>query len=171
MTLQYIQQNRNLKRQRHAITINVRHYEVSSCWSKHQIVWIKSLTVIIKRKRLSNTFSILCVSTVYDAVHGGSNFYKGTQRPNVSRYARSAWNGFLYALEACLVNLELPWNQSICWDVSGVLRFSVAFSSRPKLLATMIGPVESLRTWSSRNNRGQLSLYQNFQDIFLAIIA
>ena len=121
MTLQYIQ-HINLKRQRHAIIVNVRHYGVSSCWSKHrQIVWMKSWTVIIKRKRLSTTFSILCFGTVYDTVQGGSNFYKGTQRPNVSRYARSASNGFLYALEACLVNLELPKNQSICWDVSGRL--------------------------------------------------
>ena len=47
----------------------------------------------------------------------------------------------------------------------------MAFSSRPKLLSTLIGPVESLRTWSSRNYRGQLPLQQNFQDNFLAIIA
>ena len=33
---------------------------------------------------------------------------RGTQRPNVSKYARSVWNGFLCALEACLVNLKLP---------------------------------------------------------------
>ena len=31
----------------------------------------------------------------------------GTQRPNVSKYARSVSDGFLCALEACLVNLEL----------------------------------------------------------------
>ena len=31
---------------------------------------------------------------------------RGTQRPNVSKYARSVSNGFLCALEACLVNLE-----------------------------------------------------------------
>ena len=121
MTLQYVQQNLNLKRQRHAITINVRHYEVSSCWSKHQIVWMKSWTLIIKRKRISTTFSTLCFGTVYGAVQGGSNFYKGTQRPNVSWYARRASNGFLCALEACLVNWELPKNQSICCDVSGRL--------------------------------------------------
>ena len=47
----------------------------------------------------------------------------------------------------------------------------MAFSSRPKLLVTLIAPVESLRTWSSQNYRGQLFLYQNFHDIFLAIIA
>ena len=33
---------------------------------------------------------------------------RGTQRPNVSKYTRSVSNGFLCALEACLVNLELP---------------------------------------------------------------
>ena len=32
----------------------------------------------------------------------------GTQRPNISKYARSVSDGVLYALEACLVNLELP---------------------------------------------------------------
>ena len=35
-------------------------------------------------------------------------YRRGTQRPNVSKYARSVSNGFLLALEACLVNLELP---------------------------------------------------------------
>ena len=30
------------------------------------------------------------------------------QQPNVSKYTRSVSNGFLSALEACLVNLELP---------------------------------------------------------------
>ena len=33
---------------------------------------------------------------------------RGTQRPNVSKYVRIVSNGFLYALEAILVNLELP---------------------------------------------------------------
>ena len=32
---------------------------------------------------------------------------RGTQRPNVSKYTRSVSDGFLYTLEACLVNLEL----------------------------------------------------------------
>ena len=32
---------------------------------------------------------------------------RGNQRPNVSKYVRSVSNGFLYALEAGLVNLEL----------------------------------------------------------------
>ena len=34
----------------------------------------------------------------------------GTQRPNVSKYARSVSDGFLYALEACLVNWSFPKN-------------------------------------------------------------
>ena len=33
---------------------------------------------------------------------------RGTQRPNVSKYVRSVSDGLLYALEDCLVNLELP---------------------------------------------------------------
>ena len=33
---------------------------------------------------------------------------RGTQRPNASKYARSVSDGFLCALKACLVNLELP---------------------------------------------------------------
>ena len=37
-------------------------------------------------------------------------FQLGTQRPNVSEYARleDVSNSFLCALEACSVNLELP---------------------------------------------------------------
>ena len=34
--------------------------------------------------------------------------HRSTQQPNVSKYARSVSNGFLCALEACLVNWELP---------------------------------------------------------------
>ena len=35
-------------------------------------------------------------------------FFRGTQRPNVSpEYARNVSDGFLYALEACLVNLDV----------------------------------------------------------------
>ena len=34
--------------------------------------------------------------------------YRNTQRPNVSKYARSVSNGFRCALEACWDNLELP---------------------------------------------------------------
>ena len=33
--------------------------------------------------------------------------YRNTQRPNVSKYARSVSNGCRCALEACLDNLEL----------------------------------------------------------------
>ena len=74
----------------------------------------------------------------------------GTQRPNVSKYARSVSDGFPYALEACLVTLELPEKRFICSDVLGELwssrKFQVAFSSHPKVLATLMGLVESLRT-------------------------
>ena len=34
--------------------------------------------------------------------------YRNTQRPYVSKYAKSVSNGFLCALEACLDNLEFP---------------------------------------------------------------
>ena len=55
------------------------------------------------------------------------------------------------------------------WVVSKVL--GGFFASSETVIVTLIGPVKSLRTWSSRNYRGQLFLYQNFQDTFLAIIA
>ena len=44
---------------------------------------------------------------------------RGTQRPNVSKYVRSVSNVFFFpnALEACLVNLELPCKLFICSDV------------------------------------------------------
>ena len=32
---------------------------------------------------------------------------RGTQLSNISKYLKSVLNGFLYALETCLVNLEL----------------------------------------------------------------
>ena len=35
------------------------------------------------------------------------------QRHSMTKYVRSISNGFLYALEACLVNLELPQNWTI----------------------------------------------------------
>ena len=37
-----------------------------------------------------------------------SEEFRGTQPPNVSKYTKSVSDGFLCALEACLVNLELP---------------------------------------------------------------
>ena len=81
--------------------------------------------------------------------------HRSTQQPNVSKYARSVSNGFLCALEACLVNWELPkLKLFICSDVLGELRLSrksqMAFSSHRKVLGTLnMGPVESLRTSSS----------------------
>ena len=45
---------------------------------------------------------------------------KGPQRPNVSKYVRSVSNSFLYALEACLVNL-IPLKLLIFSDVLGEL--------------------------------------------------
>ena len=44
--------------------------------------------------------------------------YRGTQRPNVSKYVRRVSNVFFSnVLEACLVNLELPYHLFICSDV------------------------------------------------------
>ena len=57
-------------------------------------------------------------------------------------------------LEASLVNLEVPQILFICSYVLGALsssrKFYVAFSSHLKPLATLMGLVASLRTWSSR---------------------
>ena len=52
---------------------------------------------------------------------------RGTQRSIVSKYARSVSDGFLYALEACLVNLELSYELFICPDVLGELWSSRKF--------------------------------------------
>ena len=46
----------------------------------------------------SKTYLLLLITTT-----------RRTQRPNVSKYAKSVSNGFLLALEACLVNLGLLW--------------------------------------------------------------
>ena len=74
---------------------------------------------------------------------------RGNQRPNVSKYVRSVSDGLLYALEDCLVNLELPQKLFICSDVLRELwssqKFYVAFSSHPKVFATLMSLVESLR--------------------------
>ena len=51
----------------------------------------------------------MLISLVYVAhLTNSDRQYQRTQRTNVSKYARSVSNGFLSALEACLVNLELP---------------------------------------------------------------
>ena len=44
---------------------------------------------------------------IKDNLAGETKNIRGTQRPIVSKYARSVSDGFLYALEAFLVNLEL----------------------------------------------------------------
>ena len=49
---------------------------------------------------------------------------RGTQRRNVATHAWSVSNGFHCALEACLVNLELPQKLFICLDVLGELWLS-----------------------------------------------
>ena len=52
---------------------------------------------------------------------------RGTQRRNVSTHAWSVSNGFHCALEACLVNLELPQKLFIYLDVLGELWSSRKF--------------------------------------------
>ena len=42
-----------------------------------------------------------------DLGHYSVPYYQGTQRTNVSKYARNVSDGFLCVLEACLGNLEL----------------------------------------------------------------
>ena len=42
---------------------------------------------------------------------------KKLSRGLLSKYARSVSDGFFHALEACLVNLELPEKLFICLDV------------------------------------------------------
>ena len=57
-------------------------------------------------------------------------------------------NGFIYALEACLINLKLPLKLFTCYGLLESFRW--LFFSHPKLLAKMMGPVEGSRSWSSR---------------------
>jgi len=76
----------------------------------------------------------------------------GTQRPIVSKYSRSVSNGFLCALEACGwfgVALKINYLFGCFRGTLAITKILSAFSSHPKVLATLMGPVESLRTWSS----------------------
>ena len=59
-------------------------------------------------KKVLRPISELPSDKIKDGGHGIMNENRGTQRPNVSKYVRIVSNGFLYALEAILVNLELP---------------------------------------------------------------
>ena len=62
---------------------------------------------LITWERLLKTFihaAILHDVRIY-RVHMGNVKNRDPQRPNVSKYVGSASNSFLYALEACLVNL------------------------------------------------------------------
>ena len=82
----------------------------------------------------------------------GLRYVRGTQRPNVSKYARSVSNAFLLALEACLVILELPQNLFICSDrcLRGTLVVTNVlggfFVSSESVIYALTDPVESLRT-------------------------
>ena len=73
-------------------------------------------------------------------------FFSGTQRPNVSKHVWTALIVF-FCLEACLVEAALIATLYLFGCRSET--FYVLFSSAPRLLATLMGPVEWLRTWSS----------------------
>ena len=69
------------------------------------------VSITYERISIKNSLPyIKCVLHLSCVVHGPiyDHFTGCTQRPNVSKYARSVSDGFLCALEACLVNLELP---------------------------------------------------------------
>ena len=56
----------------------------------------------IKRYVSGISISFKCECHIMMKIH------RGTQQPKVSKCARSVSDGFLYALEACFVNLALP---------------------------------------------------------------
>ena len=85
---------------------------------------------------------------------------------------------FSPCLESPLVNLELALKRFVCSDVLGELssssKFSVAFSSHPKLLVTLKGQVESSRTktcfhWKILKGRF-VCLHQNLPKTLLSNI-
>ena len=57
---------------------------------------------------MSNNFVNVSWGIYFGGVTANLTFVRGTQRLNVSKYDRNVSDGFLYALEACLDNLELP---------------------------------------------------------------
>ena len=78
--------------------------------------------------------------------------FSGTQQSNVFQRSSNVSKGFLHALEACFVNLELP----ICSDVFGRLEEAQGAVSgfcllRNCMLATLIAPVKS-----SKNEANEL---------------
>ena len=83
-----------------------------------------------------------------------SEFFRDTQRPKVSKYARSVSYGFLCALEACLVNFLVALKVIYLFGcLKGTLVVTKVlggfFLSYPEVSATLMGPVESSRTRSS----------------------
>ena len=74
-----------------------------------------------------------------------TTLYKGSQRPNLSKQVRiNVKSGFLYASEACLVNLEPACHENYFYlYVLGEL-----WPSRLKVLAILTGLVETARVHS-----------------------
>ena len=70
--------------------------------------------------------------------------HQGHPTTNVSKYARNVSDGFLYALEACLVHLDCPKN--VLSVRMSLYLFRWLFRLIRKVLATLTGLVESLGT-------------------------
>ena len=81
-----------------------------------ELVWTWPKPIALLTFSLPSTSSLLELPSdkIKDGSHGITNENRGTQRPNVSKYVRSVSNGFLYALEACLLSSELPLKLFIC---------------------------------------------------------
>ena len=57
---------------------------------------------------MTNNFVNVSWGIYFGGVTANLTFVRGTQQLNVSKYDRIVSDGFLYALETCLDNLELP---------------------------------------------------------------
>ena len=87
--------------------------------------------------------------TCQDNQFWSSLYYRGSQRVNVSKHVVSASDGFL-----CrgILDFSCPKSLENLFGYCGgtlVDKFYVELSSPLKLLATLVGLVESSRTWSS----------------------
>lgn len=118
---------------------------------------------VLKGSKLGSCFSVVLNRRNFKYVSGVTIFafghkflldgkFSGTQQSNVFQRSSNVSKGFLHALEACFVNLELP----ICSDVFGRLEEAQGAVSgfcllRNCMLATLIAPVKS-----SKNEANEL---------------
>ena len=73
---------------------------------------------------------------------------RSTQRPSVCNYVCGDSNDFLYSLETCLVDMEVPKKRFICSEFLGErLSHRTRFRWR---ISTLDGPIKRSRTWCSR---------------------